>query len=129
MEDIHTSKLYSLLDINMKLYSFLALEENWDSYNALKITRESIESAKKIAEVLYQMDIYFAPFPSPTGGVTFDSLGTPPEFILDVFPDGNSFTLSVWVDDKEVCEELIIDMDNNNDWVYSLEKIFYGNMF
>ena len=125
------SMINNMNEIITHLNYFLTLEKDWDSYGSSRITTESIEATKKIIKVLNEIGVSIFVAPVPDGGVCIEQTGTNTslEYILNINPDGESFTLSVWVDDKEVCEELRIDMDDNNNWIYSLEKIFYGNIF
>ena len=64
----------NIKELQERIMSFSLLKENWDSYNADKITKESIETALDFLDIISKTnDINdIAVFPTRCGGIQFE---------------------------------------------------------
>lgn len=90
-----------IFELKNRIYDFLSLQNNWDSYDADKISQESISIAIQLIELLYSNNIIIDyAFPMSDGGIQLEK-------------DFDNFSIEIEINPEEKVKLLVFDKKNN----------------
>ncbi len=102
----------SKIRIINQLNDFALLEENWDSYGALRISENVIEKAISVVKNLYLKNIFiYYTAPSPSGDILLElknknktieiEISPESDITYTAFKNGDEIKAGIWIQDNE----------------------------
>jgi hypothetical protein len=102
----------SKIRIINQLNDFALLEENWDSYGALRISENVIEKAISVVKNLYLKNIFiYYTAPSPSGDILLELKNKNKTIEIEISPEsdityttlknGDEIKTGIWIQDNE----------------------------